>query len=84
MIHSVVQTYHSVLTEPINFHHQYMKKPKNPSKFFRIEVSEGLVTKNTTSTVQLSQKLAPSVFPPLPYCQENLQFVEKEMSFSEL
>ena len=67
MIHSVVHNYHPETTEPINFHYQVLTQITNSYEFNRNDLYRHLILNNTACNVQPSQKLAPRVFPILPY-----------------
>ena len=49
-----------------------------------IDLYKDPITKHTAYNVQSSEKLAARIFPPLPYCKENLQLRKFHFQYSDL
>ena len=57
-----------------------MKQTNNSLEVIAIDLYKDPLTSIYICVVQRSQKLAPRLFPTLPYCKENFQF-PKEVDF---
>ena len=66
LIHSVVQTYHPELTEPINVQYQDMARTNICFEVNDIDLFKDPIFNNTLCDVQLSQKSALPVLLHLP------------------
>ena len=77
LINLVVLTYHPAKTETIDVLFQNMMHPNNSfevnHKFF---FEEDLIINKTVCNIHPSQNSVSRVFPPLPYCNESLQFLK--------
>ena len=74
---SVVPTYYHEITETNNVHYQDTKQLNNSFEVNQIGLYKDPILNITVFIVQPSQKLAPRVFPPLPYTNENVQFLRE-------
>ena len=85
MIHSVVHTYHSEVSEPFIVHYQNMKQINSSSDVNHIDLYEDAVLNKTVFFIKPSRKLAPRVFPSLQNSKEILQILKKfHFQFSDL
>ena len=80
LIISVVPTYYHEISETNNVHYQDTKQLNISFEVNQIGPYEDPILNITVFIVQPSQKLAPRVFPPLPYTNENVQIL-KEFHF---
>ena len=78
LVQSVVHLYHSEITEPINVLNRDIKPINNNSfEINHIDQYKNPLLNINVCKVQKSEKLAPPLFPPLPYSKEKLQFLKK-------
>ena len=74
---SVAPTYQTEITEPIIVQYEDMKQINSCFEIKDNDLHEDATLNNTVCNVQPPQKLAPRVYPLLPYCKEISQFLTK-------
>ena len=77
LIQSVVHSYHSDITEPNTFPYQVLSERNNSFENIHIDFYDFPLINNTICKVKPSQKSDSRVFSILPYCEKNLQFLNK-------